>query len=161
MVGQNTSRSKYRDKVLSGDWRTGHAETATHGDPFHIQSSNADTIVDDKKYMLKGAWYNCLVRGSDRVCQIQRQLHTANHWTEHGISNGGVRERAERSWRCLQLHRKNNNINQPDPWPPELPETKPPTKEYTWRNHGSSFIYSRGWPCQVVMEGETLDPVKA
>jgi hypothetical protein len=30
------------------------------------------------------------------------------------------------------FHRKNNNINQPDP--PELPETKPPTKEYTWRD---------------------------
>jgi hypothetical protein len=30
----------------------------------------------------------------------------------------------------LQPHRKNNNVNQPDP--PELPRTKPPTKEYTW-----------------------------
>jgi hypothetical protein len=29
-------------------------------------------------------------------------------------------------------HRKNNNINQTDL--PELPETKPPTKEYTWRD---------------------------
>jgi hypothetical protein len=28
-------------------------------------------------------------------------------------------------------HRKNNNINQPDPL--ELSGTKPPTKEYTWR----------------------------
>jgi ribosomal protein S17 len=32
----------------------------------------------------------------------------------------------------LQPHRKNNHINQPDPT--ELPETKPPTKEYTWRD---------------------------
>jgi hypothetical protein len=29
-------------------------------------------------------------------------------------------------------HRKNNNINQPDP--PELPGTELPTKEYTWRD---------------------------
>jgi hypothetical protein len=29
----------------------------------------------------------------------------------------------------LQPHRKNKNINQPDP--PKLPGTKPPTKEYT------------------------------
>jgi hypothetical protein len=29
-------------------------------------------------------------------------------------------------------HRKNNNINQPDP--PKFPGTKPPTKEYTWRD---------------------------
>jgi hypothetical protein len=28
----------------------------------------------------------------------------------------------------LTIHRKNNNINQP-----ELPGTKPPTKEYAWR----------------------------
>jgi len=32
----------------------------------------------------------------------------------------------------LQHHRKNNNINQPDT--PELPGTKPPTKDYTWGN---------------------------
>jgi hypothetical protein len=32
----------------------------------------------------------------------------------------------------MQTHRTNNNINQPDP--PELPETNPPTKEYTWRD---------------------------
>jgi hypothetical protein len=36
------------------------------------------------------------------------------------------------SWRGLLPHRKNNNINQPDP-PSELPGTKPPTKEYTWK----------------------------
>jgi hypothetical protein len=29
-------------------------------------------------------------------------------------------------------HRKNNSINQADP--SELPGTKPPTKEYTWRD---------------------------
>jgi hypothetical protein len=32
----------------------------------------------------------------------------------------------------LQPHRKNNNINQPNPL--ELPETKPPTKQYTWKD---------------------------
>jgi hypothetical protein len=32
----------------------------------------------------------------------------------------------------LQPHRRNDNINQPDP--PELPGTKPPTKEYTWKD---------------------------
>jgi hypothetical protein len=29
-------------------------------------------------------------------------------------------------------HIKNNNINHPDP--SELPRTKPPTKEYSWRD---------------------------
>ena len=32
----------------------------------------------------------------------------------------------------LQPHRKNNNVNQQDS--PELPWTKPPTKEYIWRD---------------------------
>jgi hypothetical protein len=32
------------------------------------------------------------------------------------------------------IHRKNNNINQQNPPPPELPGTKPPTKEHTWRD---------------------------
>jgi len=32
----------------------------------------------------------------------------------------------------LKSHRKNNNISKPDT--PELPGTKPPTKEYTWRD---------------------------
>ena len=32
----------------------------------------------------------------------------------------------------LEKELKELNINQPDP--PELPGTKPPTKEYTWRD---------------------------
>jgi ribosomal protein S17 len=32
----------------------------------------------------------------------------------------------------FSTHRKNNNINQSDS--SELPETKPPSKEYTWRD---------------------------
>ena len=32
----------------------------------------------------------------------------------------------------FSLHKKNNNINLPDL--PELPRTKPPTKDYTWRD---------------------------
>jgi len=60
----------------------------------------------------------------------------------------------------LQAHRKSNNINQPDPHH-ELPETKPPTKEYTWRVPGSSHIYSREWHCLSTIGGEALGPVKA
>jgi hypothetical protein len=58
----------------------------------------------------------------------------------------------------LQPHRKNNDINLPDP--SELPGTKPPTKEYTWKDHGSSRICSRGWPCLASVGGEALGPVK-
>jgi hypothetical protein len=39
-------------------------------------------------------------------------------------------EKGLKELRGLQPHRKNNNINQPDP--PKLPGTKTSTKEYTW-----------------------------
>jgi hypothetical protein len=41
-------------------------------------------------------------------------------------------EKGLKELRGFAPHRKNNNINQPDP--PELPGTKPPTTEYTWRD---------------------------
>jgi len=50
-----------------------------------------------------------------------------------GLNKGTPMEEVEkrlRSWRGLQTHRKNNNINQPDPL--ELPGTKPLTNEFTW-----------------------------
>ena len=52
-----------------------------------------------------------------------------------GLSTGSPMEKLEKGLKEvkeLQPHRKNNHINQPDPT--ELPETKPPTKEYTWRD---------------------------
>jgi hypothetical protein len=42
-------------------------------------------------------------------------------------------EKGLKELKRVATHRKNNNINQPDPLP-EFPGTKPPTKEYTWRN---------------------------
>jgi hypothetical protein len=80
----------------------------------------------------------------------------ANHGTEHGVPNGGVRERICKS---IQPYRKNNNMNQPDPL--EFSGTKPPTKEYTWRAHGFSRICSRGWPFWISVGREALDPVEA
>jgi hypothetical protein len=48
------------------------------------------------------------------------------------------------------------------PVPPELPGTKPPTKEYTHGGtHDSSCICSRGWPCWTSMKREALGPEKA
>jgi hypothetical protein len=51
----------------------------------------------------------------------------ANHWTEHRVPSGRVKELKE--VKRLVTHRKNNYINQPVP--PKLPETKEPAKEYT------------------------------
>jgi hypothetical protein len=44
---------------------------------------------------ITSVWYSCLLRGSFRAWQIQRQILPASHWTEHGVPNGGVRERIE------------------------------------------------------------------
>ena len=60
-----------------------------------IQSPNPDTIVDAKKSLLTWAWYSWFLRGSTRTWQIQRQILAANHWSEHRVPNGGVRERTE------------------------------------------------------------------
>jgi hypothetical protein len=52
-----------------------------------------------------------------------------------GLSTGYPIEELEKGpkeLKGLQPHRRNNNVNQPVP--PELPRTKPPTKEYTWRD---------------------------
>ena len=94
---KNTHVRSYRDKVWSRDWRNDHPETDLHGHPFHIQSPNPDNVVDTNKYLLAGAWYNCLLRGSASAWQIQKWMLTANHLTEHRVLNEGTRER---NWRA-------------------------------------------------------------
>jgi hypothetical protein len=83
------------EKVWSRDWRKGPPETPPPGDPSYIQTPNPDTIADAKKCLLIEAWYSYLLRSSVRALQIQRQMLATNLWNEHGIPNGGVRERTE------------------------------------------------------------------
>jgi hypothetical protein len=80
-----------------------------------------------------------------------------NHWTEHGVPDGEVRERTERSEEvCSSIGGTKMSTNQTP-----FPGTKPPTKEYTHGvTHDSSDICSRGWPCQISMGGEALGPVQ-
>jgi len=60
------------------------------------------------------------------------QMLAANHWTEHGDLNGRVRGRTERAEGvCNPIGRTAISTNQ---ILPEVPGTKPPTKEYTWRD---------------------------
>jgi len=88
---QNNHRRRYGDNLWCTDWRKGYPETATPADPSHIQTLNPDNISD-----IKNAWYSCLLRDSARVWQkIQREMFKANHWTENGVPNGGVRERTD------------------------------------------------------------------
>jgi hypothetical protein len=58
--------------------------------------------------------------------------------------------------RDFQPHRKTNNINQPDPHPPEIPGTKPQPKSTHGMTHGSRYICSRGWPYLESMGGRLL-----
>ena len=138
--GNNIHRKKYRDKVCSRDWRTGHPETAPPGDPAHIQAPNPDYIADAKKCMLTGAWYSYLLRGIARSWQIQRMIR-ANHWTENGVPNGGVKKRIERAEGVLNPIRTTIPTNQSSQGLNYYPKS---THE---RTHGSSCTCSRGWPC--------------
>jgi len=59
----------------------------------------------------------------------------ANHQTEDGDPNGGVRKRTEKAEGvCNPIGRTTISTKQtPPPLPhTELPGTKPPSKEYTW-----------------------------
>jgi hypothetical protein len=59
------------------------------------------------------------------------QILAANHWTEHVDPNVGVRRRTEGI--CNPIGRTIISTNQTPP--PQLnPGTKPPTKEYKWRD---------------------------
>jgi hypothetical protein len=82
--------------------------------------------------LLMEACYGCLLRGSARSWQIQRQMLAANHWTELGCPWWRSWRRDWRSWGCLQPHGGCSSVNRPDTL--ELPGTGLPTKEYTWSN---------------------------
>jgi hypothetical protein len=64
----------------------------------------------------------------------------ANHQTEKGNPNGGVRGRTERADRvCNPIGRTIISNNQtPPPQKKKLPGNKPPTKEYIWKDPHSS-----------------------
>jgi hypothetical protein len=74
-------------------WSRDQTETASPGDPLHIQSPNSDTIVDANKCLVTGAWYSCLLRGSASAWQIQKRMLIAIHWTR--VPNEGARERTQ------------------------------------------------------------------
>jgi len=72
-----------------------------------------------------------------RAWQIQRQMLAANHWTEHGVPNGGIRERIEGAEGvCNPIGRTKISTNQ-TPSPTELQGTRPQTKEL----HGDPCLY--------------------
>jgi len=154
---QNTHRRKYGDKVWNRDRRKGHPETATRGDLSHMQSPNPGIIADIKMCLLIGAWYSCLLKGSARVWQIQRQMLRANHWMEHRFPNGGVRERIEGAEEvCNPIGRTTTSTNQ-------TPQNSQGLNHQPKSTHGGIHgpaAYVRGWPSWASIGGEALGPVK-
>jgi hypothetical protein len=144
--------------VWKRDWENDHIETASPGDPSHIQSPNPDTFVDASKCLLTEACYSCLWRSFTNAWQIQRWILTVIHWTEHRVPNEGARERTQgaegvssplggTTWTNLYPQSSQGLNHQP--------------KSTHGGTHGSSCICSRGWPSQSSMWGEVLCPGKA
>ena len=147
---------KCGDKVWSRDWSKSHPEPSPPGDVSHIQTPNLDAREDANKCFLTGACYSCLLRGSTWEWQIQRHIFAAPLWNEHRVPSGRVGERTE--WAIGGCnHRKNNNINQP--YPLELPGTKPPITHGV--THGSKQMCARWQPCWTSMGEKALGPLKA
>jgi hypothetical protein len=97
--------------------------------------------------------YGSLLRGSARAWHIVRWMLTANHWTEQGVSNEGVRERTEVTERvCNPIGRTTMSTNQ-TPWSSQRLNHQP--KNTHGGTHSSSCI------CQASMGGEAFGPVKA
>jgi len=84
----------------------------------------------------------------------------ANHWTEHGDPNWGVRERTEGAEGVFNpIRRTTISTNQPDPQSTQGLNHQP--KNTHVGTNGSSHICSIGWHCLASIGGEALCPVKA
>jgi hypothetical protein len=78
----------------------------------------------------------------------------ANHWTEPGVPNGGVRERTEGAEEvCNPIGRKTTSTNQT---PQSSQGLNHQPKSTHGGIHGFSHICSRGWPCLASVGGEAL-----
>jgi hypothetical protein len=80
----------------------------------------------------------------------------ANHWTEHGVPNGGLTEGAEGVWNTLE-----RTIISSDQKIQSSQELNHQPRSTHGGIHGSSCICSRGWPCSESIGEEVLGPVKA
>ena len=81
----------------------------------------------------------------------------ANHRTENGDPNGGVRERTEGTEGvCSPIGGRKISTNQ-------TPQSFQGLKHQPKSTHGGTHgnICSRGWPCWTSVEGEASGPVKA
>jgi hypothetical protein len=82
---------------------------------------------------------------------------TANHWIEHGVPNGGVRERTEGAEGVCNPIGRTVSTNQ-------TTQSSQGLNQQPKSTHGttcdSRCICSRGWPCWTSVGGEAHGPVK-
>jgi hypothetical protein len=87
--------------------------------------------------------------------QIQSQMFTANHWTEHRFPRGRVRKRTEGA----KGFATPQGEQQKQPQSSQGLNHQP--KSIHRETHGSSHMCSRGWPFWTSMGGQALGLVKA
>jgi hypothetical protein len=86
-------------------------------------------------------------------------MFTANHWTEHGDLNGGVRERTEGAEGVCSLTGGTTILTNQTTQSSQGLNHQP--KSTHKGPHGSSCMCSKGWLCWVSVGGEALGPMKA
>ena len=109
-------------------------------DLSYIESPNPDTNADTKKFLLTGAWYYCLLRGSDKACQTPQWMLIDNHWVEHGFPNGRDKERTEGTEGVCNPIGRIISTNQN---PQNSQGLNNQTKSTHGVTHGSNWIWSR------------------
>ena len=78
-------------KEWSRDRKKGHPETAPPRDPSHLQTPTPDTIADDKKHLLTGAWYSYPLRLCQSLTNTNAFVVLAdNNKTEHRDPNANL-----------------------------------------------------------------------
>jgi len=123
--------------------------------PLYILPPKLDNIDEAKKSVVTGVWYCCLLKYSARTWQIQRQMLIANHWTENGLSIGGVGEKIQGAEGACDPQKTTIPTNQSSQG-----LNHDPMSTYG-RTPGSSCICHRGWPWWEPTRGEALCPSKA
>ena len=75
---KNKTGEKIQGQIEEQRLKKRSTETASPGEPSHMHSPKPSTIADAKKCLLAGTRYECLLRGSPRVIEIQLMLLATN-----------------------------------------------------------------------------------
>ena len=92
-----------RSNIGAGIEEKNHLEAASPWDLPHMHPPKPSIIADLKKCLLAGTRYECLLRGSARVIQIQVRMLSSNLQTEHRDLNERARERTKGAGKVYNL----------------------------------------------------------